>query len=145
VSEPEFYLIQTAVSDELARALKAHAALTKVFLADVFVEAIERFIDHVHALHSKGHGVPYLSSSKASTMMNMRIPMRLARRLQVLAQKEDIPVRRFAYTALVNFAVDNQLMPPLGTVQSGVPVDQEDPSLVELVRGVRRKKRQKTP
>lgn len=135
----DIYLIQAAVSEELAKALKGHAGHTGVFLGDVYIEALEQFIEHWHLAHKKGQFVPYLSHPRHARPLNMKIPKKLAARVQALAAKDDVAVRRFAYTALIHYAVNLKLIPAATTVQSGVPADHEEPSVSQMLREFRKK------
>jgi hypothetical protein len=134
-------VIQTAVSAQLAAALKAHAALRQVLLFDVFVEAMERFVAFSKDMHQRRSFIPYFVSPRAAKDFNVRIPEKLARRLQAIADEDGVALRRLVYTALLHYAVNERLIPPAGTVQSGVPAPFEDPEVVELLREWRKRRR----
>lgn len=113
-------VIQTGASDELAGALKAHAAVRHVLLFDVYAEALVHFFDHRDALSKRKQSVPYLISPRKARPLNVRIPAKLGKRAQTVADQDDVPPRRLVYTALVNYAVSNKLVNSIGTIESGV-------------------------
>jgi hypothetical protein len=134
-------MIQAPVSEELATALKAHALFTNALLRDVAAEAVERFVDHWHAVHEAGQSVSYQLHQRGNwTALNLYLTPQLGKRIEKLAGQDGVPVRTFAYTALVLFAVDHKLIPPVAALRSGKPVGHEDPTVVELVRALRSKK-----
>jgi hypothetical protein len=133
------FVIQTAVSQELAGSLKAHAALRNVLMFDVFAEAVEEFIAQRAALAKKRQSVPYLISPKKARPLNVRIPVKLAQRLQVLADEDDVPPRRFVYTALIHYAVSHKLMTSIGTLESGVVAVESAAALSKQPRTARRR------
>jgi hypothetical protein len=120
VQMPADVVIQTGASDELAGALKAHAALRHVLQFDVYAEAIAHFFDHRDALAKRKQSVPYLISPRKARPLNVRLPVKLGKRVQVVADEDDVPPRRLVYTALVNYAVSNKLINSIGTIESGV-------------------------
>lgn len=134
-------VIQTAVSLHLAGGLKGHAAFNMKLLFDVFVEAMEQFVDYSRQMHQQRRTIEYYVSPRAAKDFNVRIPEKLARRLQIMADEDGVSLRRLAYTALVLYALKHKLIPPIGVLQSGVPEEFEDPEVVKLVRELRRKKR----
>lgn len=113
-------VIQTGASDELSGALKAHAALRHVLLFDIYAEALAHFFDHRDALSKRKQSVPYLISPRKARPLNVRIPEKLGKRVQRVADQDDVPPRRLVYTALVNYAVSNKLISSIGTIESGV-------------------------
>jgi hypothetical protein len=114
------YVIQTSVSNELAGALKAHAALRNMLLFDLFVEVIEQFIKYRESLKKKRQSVPYLISPKGGRYFNLRIPEKLALRVQALSDDDNVAARRFVYTAMIHYAVSQRLIRSVGNVVSGV-------------------------
>lgn len=138
---PKDYRIQAGVGDELARALKIHAVLNNMLLFDVFVEAMQQFIPYRQELKRNGESVAYLSSPTGAKDINVHLPAKLASRLRAMAEEDNQPFTRLLYTALVHFAVGQNLVPPIGTVQSGV-VNSGGPSIAEMVRASKNKRRQ---
>jgi hypothetical protein len=131
------YVIQTSVSDELAGALKAYGALKNVLLFDVFVEAIEDFFKHRQMIQRKRQSMPYLISPKGAKYFNVRIPAKLAERVQTAADEDNVAARRLAYTALVHFAATRKLIRSVGNVVSGI-VDLDSPAIAETRRLAKR-------
>jgi predicted transcriptional regulator len=135
---PTDFVIQTAVSDELSGALKAHAALRNKLLYDVFIEAIEEFFQHRQMLQKRRQSVPYLISPKGARYFNVRIPEKLAQRVQSLADEDNVPARRFVYAALVHYAASHKLISSIGTIVSGV-VDLEAPEIAQTRRTAKKR------
>jgi len=145
VPDNDIYYLQVPADDDLQDALRGHAAFNHMLLGDVLVEAVEEFIKHWHLLHSKNQRVPYLAHQRGSRVLNIKLPKKLGSRAQALAEKDGTAMRRFAYTALLHFAVNHNLIPPVGTVQSGVPSDHQGPSTLEIARGQKKTDKKQKP
>jgi hypothetical protein len=130
------FVIQTGASDEVSGALKAHAALRHLLLFDIYAEALEQFFEHRQVLAKRKQSVPYLISPRKARPVNVRIPLKLAKRVQVAADEDDVPPRRLVYTALVQYAVDQKLIRSIGTLASGV-VGLDEPETVRSIRSRR--------
>lgn len=133
-------MIQTSASGELIRALKAHAAIHDLLLFDVFVQAMDSFVECSKSMRKKRHSVPYLISPKGSKDFNVRLPEKLGQRLQTIADRDEVPHRRLVYTAHVHFAVAEHLIPPMGTLQSGV-LERGAPTIAEMVQVAKQRQR----
>lgn len=139
VPDNDIFYIQVPADDELQDALKGHAAFNHMLLGEVLVEAFEQFIEYLHVLQSDNKRVPFLQTRQDSRLLNIKLPKKLGNRAQALADKAKTPMRSFAYTALVHYAGDHNLIPSIGTVQSGPTKFSSEPSMIEMSRDARKK------
>jgi hypothetical protein len=113
-------VLQTTAPDDLASALKVEAARLRVTLLDIYAEAFENFFRHRMALRKAGKTVPYLVAPKSARPLNVRVPLLIAMKAQALADQDDMTVRAFTYTALVDYAMKRALIDSIGPLQSGI-------------------------
>ncbi len=95
---------QTDVSADLLHGLKAHAAVNRKLLVDVFNDALTEFLDHRAQLIKDKKTPMYLVSPRNGERLNVRLTKTVASQADKAAEKDGVPPRRFVFSALVWFA-----------------------------------------
>jgi hypothetical protein len=122
----EEYPLQTTIGEQTAAMLKAHAAIRRVRLLDVYAEAIHHLLLERIALLKKNGEVQYLLAPRKERALTVRVPPKLAQKVLAVVEEDEVPVRAFTYTALFFYAVAERLIPPIQVVQSPVVADDDE-------------------
>ncbi|SPD72435.1 hypothetical protein PITCH_A1370002 [uncultured Desulfobacterium sp.] len=134
----KFVLHQTRVPTEMISKLKLFAARKsldlreKVFLKDVYSQALHSFFSYRLGCMDKGSKIAYLagpSRGPGSSELNVIIPKDLSFRVKRISETDSVSNRRLLYTALVHFCRENNLQ----DVEDYMSISLKIPDKTELV------------
>ena len=101
---------QTDVSADLLYGLKAHAAVNRKLLVDVFSDAITEFLDYRAQLVKAKKTPMYVVSPKDGERLNVRLTKSLSTQANKAAEKDRVAARRLVFTALVYYATQHGII-----------------------------------
>lgn len=102
-------LQQTKSDPKLNDALRQYAKDHGRFFQAVYTKAIADFIEEINKNHSSGARHLFCSSPRDGKNINMKIPEKLKDAALFMAKQEQTSARRLYYTALVRFALKEEL------------------------------------